>query len=198
VWDRFNSTVASNLVLKSDLLQQTLTLNGTGIREVTDTPMTWKVGTPAPSPSYLGWRVDLPDGGERQITDSILREGRIIFTTLIPAATPCEPGGTGWIMELDATNGGRLNDTFDIDGDGDVDDADRISSGGLDFGASGTLVTDGAPAQPVIVYDPSGGGGGTGSCPTATEYKLVSAFDGSISSVEECPKQPRGAWRQLK
>jgi hypothetical protein len=101
-------------------------------------------------------------------------------------------------MELDATNGGRLNDTFDIDGDGDVDDADRISSGGLDFGASGTLVTDGAPAQPVIVYDPSGGGGGTGSCPTATEYKLVSAFDGSISSVEECPKQPRGAWRQLK
>lgn len=200
VWDRVNSTVASNLVLKSDLLQQTLSLNSAGIREVTDTPMTWKVGSPPPSPSYLGWRVDLPDAGERQITDSILREGRIIFTTLIPAVTPCQPGGTGWLMELDATNGGRLNDTFDIDGDGDVDDADRITSGGLDFGAAGTLNTDGAPAQPVIVYDPSGGGGGGGptSCPTATEYKLVSAFDGSIQSVEECPKQPRGAWRQLK
>ena len=196
IWDRMKSTVASNLVLKSDLLTQTLSLNGAGIREVTDNTIVWKVGSPAPSPSHLGWKVNLSDAGERQITDSVLREGRVIFTTLIPSSDPCTPAGSGWLMELDARNGGRLDDTFDVDGDGDVDDADRIASGGDDFGASGLLQTDGAPSQPVIVYDPTGGSNKAGTPPT--EYKLTSNFDGSVTSTEEKPNQPRGAWRQLK
>jgi type IV pilus assembly protein PilY1 len=195
IWDRMKSAVASNLVLKTDLLTQTLSLNGTGIREVTDTPIVWRAGTPAPSPSYLGWKVSLPDPGERQITDSVLREGRIIFTTLIPSSDPCTPAGSGWLMELDSGNGGRLNDTFDTDGDGDVDDDDRITSGGKDFGASGVLQDNGAPSQPVIVYDPTGGGGAPKVC---TEYKLTSRFDGSVGSTEEACTPQRGAWRQLK
>lgn len=196
IWDRMDPSEASNLVTRSDLRSQTLSLNSAGIREVTDNTIVWRAGSPAPSPSHLGWRVDLPDPGEKQITDSILREGRMIFTTLIPAVTPCQPGGTGWIMELDARNGGRLDDTFDTNGDGEVDDNDRISSGGKTMGAAGTLQEDGAPAQPVIVYDPTGGSNTPGKPPT--EYKLISTFDGSVKSVEESPTRPRGAWRQLK
>jgi type IV pilus assembly protein PilY1 len=195
IWDRMKPTVASNLVAKSDLLTQTLSLNGAA-REVTDNTMVWKAGTPVPSPSYLGWKVNLPDPGERQITDSVLREGRVIFTTTIPSNDPCDPAGSGWLMELDSRNGGRLDDTFDTDGDGDVDIDDKITSGGEDFGAAGLLQTDGAPSQPVIIYDPTGGSNTPGTPPT--EYKLTSNFDGSVTSTEEKPNQPRGAWRQLK
>ena len=40
--------------------------------------------------------------GERVIANPLLRNGRVIFTTLIPDQDPCGFGGDSWLMELDA------------------------------------------------------------------------------------------------
>ena len=43
--------------------------------------------------------------GERVVSLPILRNGRVIFPTLIPSPNPCEFGGSSWLMELDAVSG---------------------------------------------------------------------------------------------
>ena len=58
--------------------------------------------------SKHGWYMDLPTSGERVAVDPIMRDGRIVFTTLIPDSSPVHAGGTGWLMELDFKNGGQL------------------------------------------------------------------------------------------
>ncbi len=55
-----------------------------------------------------GWYMDLPDSGERVVFNPILRDGRFVFTTLIPNTAICASGGSSWLMELDYLTGGRL------------------------------------------------------------------------------------------
>ena len=81
--------------------------------------------------THRGWYVDLvsPSGyqGERQVSTSALRNGRVLFTTLIPSNDPCDPGGTGWLMALDAQSGGRVDDiVFDLSGDDEFNDEDTV------------------------------------------------------------------------
>ena len=86
-----------------------------------------------------GWYMDLIDPaaaepGERVVSTPILRNRRIIFTTLIPASGACSSGGSSWLMELDAWSGSRLQDPSpydlnanpitDLNGDGTIDTAD--------------------------------------------------------------------------
>lgn len=68
--------------------------------------------------------------GERQVTTPILRNGRIIFTTLVPSSVECEFGGKSFLMELDFRSGGALGyPAFDLNGDGEFD-ADDTNAGG--------------------------------------------------------------------
>jgi type IV pilus assembly protein PilY1 len=86
-----------------------------------------------------GWVMDLIDPagvepGERVVSTPILRNRRIIFTTLIPASGACSSGGSSWLMELDAWSGSRLQDPSpydlspnpitDLNGDGVINDID--------------------------------------------------------------------------
>jgi len=67
--------------------------------------------------SKKGWYMDLVSPGvstsiakgERVVNAPLLRDGRIIFTTLIPTPDPCGGGGDSWLMEFDALNGKRLD-----------------------------------------------------------------------------------------
>lgn len=83
-----------------------------------------------------GWYIDLTNTGlsvannlgERQITNPVLRSGKVFFTTAIPSSNPCSPGGTGFLMELDASNGSRFaKSKIDINGDSNITDADNIA-----------------------------------------------------------------------
>ena len=66
--------------------------------------------------------------GEMQVTDSILRNGRVIFTTLIPDPDPCNAGGTSWLMEMDALTGSHLQlPPFDVNRDGKFDNNDIVT-----------------------------------------------------------------------
>ena len=148
IWDDNSATAPT----RSQLLAQTLSNmagpGGISVRSVSDTSITWKTGGGSGS---RGWRVDLTDPGERQVSNALLREDRIIFTTLIPSTDPCKPGGTGWLMELDATNGGRVSDTFDLNDDGLFDSNDRVTVGSQTIAVSGVKSNSGAPSAPMIL-----------------------------------------------
>ena len=87
--------------------------------------------------------------GERVVANPILREGRILFTTMIPDANPCNFGGTSWSADLTAIDGARpaispydLNNdgsfdsedyvqvSWDVNGDGIVDENDKVAASG--------------------------------------------------------------------
>ena len=105
-----------------------------------------------------GWYLDLlaPGGvfqGEMQVTESLLRNQRIIFTTLIPNSDVCGYGGTSWTMMMDALTGGRLESSFDLNGDGSfsVDDKLAPNTGDTAVAASGRQSQYGISPKPSIV-----------------------------------------------
>lgn len=195
IWDRGGTAT----VAKNNLLQQTISATSVSFnaefdaRTVSDSAIVWGTG----AGKSLGWYVNLPTPGERQITDPILREDKIIFTTLIPSTSPCQPGGSGWLMELDAINGGRLDQTFDKNDDGLLTSADHVS-GQAAAGLKST--TDSALSTPVIIGGRVGSNNGFPVKQTCIEYKLSSTFDGKIvRAPENCsPVRVRNSWQQIK
>lgn len=204
IWD--SSGVASPT--RSDLLQQSVlgeqTPSGatTSYRLTSNNTMVWKYGAVPPTPSYVGWYIDLPTTGERVVSNPILRDDRIIFTTVIPSNDPCSAGGDGWLMELNASNGGRLDQSpFDVNGDGVIDVNDLLNAGGGTTAATGGQKLTGIPASPAILVggNPSAPGGAGGNC--GKECKFVSSSDGSIKQVIETPDRCnycRASWWQIR
>ncbi|CAG1022437.1 hypothetical protein DOJK_01675, partial [Patescibacteria group bacterium] len=101
------------------------------VRVTSNTPISY-TGTDAKK----GWYMDFKDPntgtskGERIVSASLLRGGRIVFVTLIPYSDSenldlCTSGSksTSWLMELDALSGKRLTDpVLDINKSGTVTD----------------------------------------------------------------------------
>jgi type IV pilus assembly protein PilY1 len=78
----------------------------------------------------IGWFFDLPESGERVVSDVLLREKRLIAIGYMPKQTPCGSGGDSIVMELDAITGGRVaTPVFDINSDGVIDYRDLINIG---------------------------------------------------------------------
>jgi len=123
-----------------------------------------------------GWYMDLvpplAGGGERVVSRPLLKYGRVIFVTLKPSNDQCEPGGTSWLMELDANTGARLTDSvFDFNNDGVFDASDNLASGNS---ASGVMSTVGITKTPVWLNgkDPS------------PDYKEMSGSSGGIMTLK--------------
>jgi len=200
---RKSESSVSVQVARSDLLGQTIsTVTSPGAnwltRAVTNNPIAWRLTQDAVAGTHLGWYVNLPASRERQVTDALLREGRIIFTTLIPSSDPCAPGGTGWLMELNTTNGGQLKDTFDVTGDGIIDNSDRVLNFGVAGIQSSNKDTGSALSAPTVLAIPST------QRPQAangcTETKLAVSSKGNIVRIAEtcAPYDVREGWRQRK
>jgi type IV pilus assembly protein PilY1 len=114
------------------------------VRDQSDNAVNWN--------TQLGWFMELKpqkvsgvtntsNFGEKQVANAILRDGRIIFTTLVPSQNQCDFGGNSFIMQIDDENGGLLPDPpFDLNGD-EVFDAVDTYVGGIqsDVGIVGTL-----------------------------------------------------------
>ncbi len=184
-------------IAKTDLLEQTITTAGAvgtfSLRNVSNTPINWRLDRVSTN-THLGWFVNLPDLGERQVTDSLLREGRIIFTTLIPNPDACNPGGTGWLMVLNIENGGQLKETFDTDGDGIFTTADNLGNA---YGAAGTKPTGGGSlSTPIVLTTPPGRRGDNPPC-----KEIVESVDsnGVILPMKiTCKPAGRASWRQVR
>ena len=150
-----NANASTDLITgRSQLTQQTIDVETTvtvgsreaGIRITSNNA----IGT------QRGWYMDLVSPGnvfrgEMQVTDSVLRDERIVFTTLVPKAAPCGYGGDSYIMLLDALTGGRLGNTFDLDGDGEFSNDDKYDDGTSQESVSGLQFENGIATRPTIV-----------------------------------------------
>lgn len=83
-----------------------------------------------------GWYIDLVSPGplargERMVVPNLFDGNRLLGITRIPVmGNPCEPGGSGFTMEIDPFSGGRLKESvFDVNGDGKIDAGDLAGGG---------------------------------------------------------------------
>ena len=162
-----------------------------------------------------GWYIPLPEKGERVIHRSLVRDGMILFTTVVPSQSVCETGGTGWEMVVKMDNGGSPKDAiYDADRDGVIrsDDGMLIDTGKGEperIGLAGRKLSAGLPAGSVMFkgrrYTPTSGddtdkvvadGGsikytGTEGCvkPEERDPESTAPVCGRLSWVE---LQPRG------
>jgi type IV pilus assembly protein PilY1 len=144
--------------------------------------------------SKKGWYINLPATGERVVSDSNIRAGRVVFNTLIPNTDPCGYGGTGWVMEVDVMTGNR-NDTptFDTNNDQQISSAD-LNLNGTNDNASGRAVSS-IPAAAGFLRAPSQPGR------PPFENKYVNTSAGSVTVIGETAglgTSSRASWRQLQ
>lgn len=187
-------------VSKSDLVQQSIiyqaTMDSKMVRAVSQNPIDY-----SETGGDDGWYLNLtpPSGtyeGERLVTKPLLRDGRIIFTTLIPAPAnkPCEFGGSGWLMELDAISGGRLEQSvLDINDDGVFDDSDFVTVTNAD-GTTTKVPVSGLQSKIGIISTPGIIEAGQ------KEYKYTSGSSGAIGVTSETNSSGHGrrSWREIQ
>lgn len=157
-----------------------------------------RITSQLPVGSFKGWYMNLlsPDEGyqgERQVSNTAVRAGRVIFTTLIPDQDPCESGGSSWLMELDALSGGRLEETpFDLNNDGVFDEADFVTApDGTRVPVSGLQPGVGITPEPGILIGDNG----------RKEFKYNPGTSGAIAVTVENPGRGaagRQSWRQIR
>ena len=137
-------------LLEQDIIKEATLSSGDKVRATTQNAL---------QDDDKGWYLDLAwqtgEGasgaqGERVVAKATLRNERVIFTSMIPSADPCEFGGTSWIMAVDLSSGGRFNDLFfDTDDDGTLTrrDAATVTEEGDIVPTEGDLIPtdDGIP-----------------------------------------------------
>lgn len=113
--------------LRSALQQQTLTTSGT---KRTSSNNTVNYST------KKGWYLDLPSSGERINNDPTLAQGALVFTTNIPSAVVCQPGGSSWEYFINVKTGGLAEYST--------------------VAWSGTFLGNALASRPILVQLPSG------------------------------------------
>jgi type IV pilus assembly protein PilY1 len=80
-----------------------------------------------------GWYLDLAypagtDTGERVVNNAIIRDERVIFTSLTPDTGVCSFGGSSWLMVMNAVTGSRLAySPLDTNNDGVINGDDLVA-----------------------------------------------------------------------
>jgi type IV pilus assembly protein PilY1 len=196
-----NNGSAGAVASRDDLTRQTIDVEEVQIFGGQSVPVRLTTQT-APAADDRGWYLDLVKveegkplsehfNGEMQVSDSILRNGRIIFTTLIPNKDPCGFGGTSWLMELDALSGGRLDySPFDLNNDTQFTNADYgTQKSGSKTAVSGRQSEVGITPRPGIL---SG---------NESEFKYTPGTSGNMQVIRENPGAGdvgRQSWRQMR
>jgi len=192
IWD--NGAAVAKSDLQAQTITQVVTSSGYSLRVSSNNTMSY--------PSQKGWYINLPSAGERAVSASLIRNGHIIFTTLIPippAGTEiCGAGSeaTSMLMELDALTGSRLPDTaggapWDITGDGMINADDLIALPDGTHVAPSGIQLDGGAGTPAVVSDGK------------REDKIFSiSKNAGLQSIKEQGSSSsaggRESWRQLQ
>lgn len=168
IWDN-NAQVTSVTTRNNSILrQQAVDAETSAWRHVTNNPINWSTDE--------GWYIDLclntagsgacaNNYGEKQVSNPVLINGRIFFTTLLPSTVSCTAGGSSWLMVLDFANGGQtLVSPFDTNADSSFNTSDTVAFGGTvgTATANGTKLSGGISSTPTFVYNPNATNKGTG------------------------------------
>ena len=212
IWDRIGSSGGTpETVSAANLVSQTATAStitmGTGadahvedIRLMSNNPIA-SFGSSGATNEYMGWRFDLPEAGERMVTDPALVTNGIFFVTLTPNLTLCEPGGSSWLMVLNPRTGGLSTTAgLDLDFDGEIE---RV-------GAPGSTQNVQGAKRGMIQGNPVNMDSGLGQNPQGDTVMNCSVYgkqiaifndtDGNIGS-SGLPKSDdsfRQSWRQIQ
>jgi type IV pilus assembly protein PilY1 len=122
----------------ASLVSQTLANSTTtvGVRTVTDNAVDLTARN--------GWRVDLPQSGERVNVDIKLVLGTLIVASNVPSPTVCEPSGSSWLNFFNHETGGRVSSSNSFA---------SVGMKGLIVGISIVVTTDGKIVGIVIKDD---------------------------------------------
>ena len=142
-----------------------------------------------------GWYLNLPELGERAVSEPSIRAGRVVFNTLTPNTDPCGYGGSGWVMEVDVMTGNRFDSpTFDTNGDKSITGADKITYGlGAEITSGRKTTSIPAAAGFLGIPKPKG--------QAPFENKYVNTSGGSVEVIGETAglgTQGRASWRQVQ
>lgn len=160
---------------------------------------------------HQGWYIDLAykgvNDGERIISEPVLRNGLVMFTTITPGSGTCDATGSGWLMVLDIASGSRLEvSPFDINGDGLFSAADEATPTGQSSDSatmlSGLKFDTGMPSAPAVIDE----GGlvdriAIGTSGGALEYPGTTNSASSTSTLAPLNKlgvQGRLSWERIK
>lgn len=189
-----SSVTLSRAALQAQAIEAEFSVaGGLDLRQTTNNTVDWQ--------TQQGWYLDLTapgstinGRGERIVHGPILRGGKVIFPTLIPAGDTCSAGGSGWIMELDAQNGARLSvPPIDINNDGRINAEDRLplSSSEVVLYPSGfSDAQGGIPERPAILLESQ-----------RQEKKFIGQSSGRVLTITEDPggnQVGRQSWRQIQ
>lgn len=127
--------------------------------------------------------------GERIVSQPLIWNDRLIYTTMIPSADPCRFGGTSWVMEVDPFHGGRLPfSVFDLDEDGRYDQADFVE-----------LIDDQGRRELVAVSGRRTRSGITRTPGVIEGQKYISSATGEAPEIlRQFQLDGRQSWRQLR
>jgi len=186
---------------RDDLVAQSIIYEKVGtLSDASTTPFRVRVvsNESADKPPVYGWVLNLlspgkkndEGDGERAVSTPILRSGRIIFSSIIPSDNVCGSGGSSWLMELNAVNGGRFSaPTLDANDDKIIDDLDKVLIDGEYYPISGREV-DEMIKTPAIITNGD------------VEYKYTSGTSGSLGVIAESSGDGtttgRQSWRQFQ
>lgn len=178
IWDNGTAILTTD---RSELQEQSILAETTEFsKEVRETTTT-NVSYPAKRGWYMDFDVPSP-AGERVVNQALLRYGRVIFLTLIPSTAACEPGGSSWLMELDALTGAAMPESnFDFNNDGLFDDSDKLASSGT---AAGIRTSVGITKPPAWFTSTSSSSPGD---PPAPDFKIMTGTTGGIESTKNRP-----------
>lgn len=220
LWDNGSQiTDRANLQAQSIIFEGYATTTGGSTttnkqRIVSTNPVCYSAtsSTGCAAPFKRGWALDLLTGsttvgapltaeGERVVSYPLVRRGLVVFSTIIPSSDPCQSGGRGWLMEVDAHTGATpVIPPFDINNDNAVNGADKVVINGVTYVTSGLDVAIGLHKTPSVVES------------VGVDYKFLSGSTGSIGQVKDAGVFPpattlptpmpisgaRQAWRQLR
>lgn len=88
---------------KDTVVKHTLTVTGLNADTSTET-VDWA--------TQDGWWFDLPNSGERVITNFALRGNRLTVASLVPNSDPCKAGGASWKYDINLVTGLKTSGVF--------------------------------------------------------------------------------------
>lgn len=106
---------------RTDLQNQTISVaaGSTGGRDLTSNAVSYTTG----NNGELGWYIDLPDSGERIVSEAAVVGDIVFFNTMVPDSASCNGGGYGYLMFADRMEGSQPDFTvLDFNNDGTFDD----------------------------------------------------------------------------
>ncbi|MDQ2703144.1 MAG: PilC/PilY family type IV pilus protein [Pseudomonadota bacterium] len=144
-------------------------------------------------PDKKGWFLDLdqPYDGERVVSGLRVLGTTLIASSIVPGtgASSCDAGGTGYINAIDAFTGTSPSQTFfDINGDGVVNDKDKITATidgeTVEFPAGSIDLGIGMPTRATII----------------DKLLVVGGSSGGLGTVQTNPPATgtrRTSWREI-